>query len=86
MDIAEISRKFAMGVFDSTQVDRHDHNSIIDGNIVRASDDVDELRIVVLIVCVLVGVFVLVFIIKHMIDKCVERVVRAVRRDDAQPV
>lgn len=76
-----------MGFGDSSAVDRHDHNSVIEGNVVRAAnDDVDEQRIVVLLLCVMIGVLVLAFGIKYAVDKCIERVVRAVRRDDAQPL
>lgn len=86
MDISEISYKLAMGFADSSVVDRHDHNSVIEGNVVRANDNVNEERIVVLLVCVFIGILVLAFGIKYAVDKCVERVVRAVRRDDAQPI
>lgn len=81
--VLEASRKLAM-VFDSsvreTSVDRHDHNSVIEGNVIRSVGDYDSrfigITVVVIIVCV-----VLAYAIKISVEKCIEKVVKAVRRE-----
>lgn len=73
MNFTEVSRRLAMGVFDSLSVDRHDHDQTIEGNVYRVGGDgnVSEERVIVVVLCVLLVLIALFFGVKYMVDRCV---------------
>lgn len=77
-----------MGVLDSsvreTNVDRHDHNSVIEGNVVRANNDGDA-RMVLITIVVIALLLGFAYIIKISVDKCIAKVIKAVRREAVVP-
>lgn len=81
----EIVRLIKMGFGDTSvkeSVDRHDHNSVVEGNVFAPTETTDELRVCVIVVCVLLFIFAIAFAIRHVTNMCVEKIVRAVRRDE----
>lgn len=79
----ETCRKLAMGVLDSsvreTNVDRHDHNSVIEGNIVRSGDN--DSRFVLITIVVIICCLSVAYAVKASIDKCVQKLIKAMRRE-----
>lgn len=68
-----------MGIADTNVADRHDHNTVIEGNTVMKS--VGETQILFMIVIVLLALAMVVYAVKVAVDKCIGRVIRAVRRE-----
>lgn len=76
-----------MGLLDTERrdstVDRHDHNTVYEGNVsARRANNTQLVVVAILVIFLLVLV---VFVTKIAVNKCVKKIIRAVRREVAQP-
>lgn len=79
-----------MGLMDTerreTQVDRHDHNTVYEGNFASRRISAGQTTQMLVIICLVLIVLVIIsFMIKCVAEKCIRKVIRAVRREVDTP-
>lgn len=82
-EFLKTARQLSMGLLDTSvqesHSDRHDHNSVVEGNVVRISDH--DSRFVMIVVLVIVVCLSLAYAIKIAVGKCIDKLIKAMRRE-----